>query len=205
MLHGRANAVPVSANIAYHSGSEQKNPTFFLHIDRYIIFLHYICKSDIYNVENNMAAKTTTQDDKNKNTSIAIDAQTSNRLKEFCDKNNITKKDFIVLALDYFDRTKVNIRSNDVLDLKAEIQSMKEAYAQEIEHLSKKMDNVQTAIGTTALTGVAQLIQQQQQSINAQLKEQQETTIQLIEHNQSETQKAIEELKPKKKWWQIGK
>lgn len=173
----------------------------------YIVFIIIFANNPLY--ESYMAMKNPDNKEQkskeNKNTSIAIDVPTLKRLDEFCRTNNMTKKDFIVLALDYFDRTKVNIRSNDVLDLKAEIQSMKEAYAQEIEHLSKKMDNVQTAIGTTALTGVAQLIQQQQQSINAQLKEQQEATIQLIEQNQSETQKAIEELKPKKKWWQIGK
>lgn len=154
-----------------------------------------------------MATKTnpSATKDKNKNTSIAIDSDINKRLTAFCAENNITKKDFITLALDYFDRTKVNIHSNDIFDLRAEIQALKEEHSKEIDHLSKKMDTVQNAIGTTALTGMAQLIQQQQQSINAQLKEQQETTLTLIEQNQEQTQRAIEELKPKekKRWWQF--
>jgi len=52
---------------------------------------------------------------KTKNSTLAIDFDISNRLDVFCKRNNITKKDFIVLALDYFDRTGVDIYSNDMV------------------------------------------------------------------------------------------
>lgn len=53
---------------------------------------------------------------KTKNSTIAIDLNTSNRLDIFCKSKNITKKDFITLSLDYFDRTGVDIHSNDIVN-----------------------------------------------------------------------------------------
>jgi len=55
------------------------------------------------------------QTKKIKNSTLAIDQNISNRLDLFCKKNAITKKDFIALALDYFDRTGVDIYSNDMV------------------------------------------------------------------------------------------
>lgn len=60
-------------------------------------------------------AKEIKQTKKTKNSTLAIDLDISNRLDFFCKKNNITKKDFIALALDYFDRTGVDIHSNDIV------------------------------------------------------------------------------------------
>lgn len=60
-------------------------------------------------------AKEVKQTQKTKNSTLAIDIDISNRLDFFCKKNNITKKDFIGLALDYFDRTGVDIHSNDMV------------------------------------------------------------------------------------------
>jgi len=55
------------------------------------------------------------QTKKIKNSTLAIDQNISNRLDLFCKKNGITKKDFIALSLDYFDRTGVDIHSNDMV------------------------------------------------------------------------------------------
>lgn len=52
---------------------------------------------------------------KQKNSTLAIDSETSNRLDFFCKKNNITKKEFIELSLNYFERTGVDIHSNDMI------------------------------------------------------------------------------------------
>lgn len=60
-------------------------------------------------------AKEVKQTQKTKNSTLAIDIDISNRLDFFCKRNNITKKDFIGLALDYFDRTGVDIHSNDMV------------------------------------------------------------------------------------------
>lgn len=50
-----------------------------------------------------------------KNSTLAIDAETSARLDIFCKKYAITKKDFVSIALDYFDRTGVSPYSQDVV------------------------------------------------------------------------------------------
>lgn len=50
-----------------------------------------------------------------KNSTLAIDSDTSLRLDIFCKKYTITKKEFISLSLDYFERTGVNPYSQDVV------------------------------------------------------------------------------------------
>lgn len=45
---------------------------------------------------------------------VKIDKSTGEKLDVYCKRNELTKKDFISLALDYFERTGVDIRSNDV-------------------------------------------------------------------------------------------
>jgi len=52
--------------------------------------------------------------EKVKNSTLAIDIETSSKLDIFCKKHEITKKDFISLSLDYFNRTGIDPQSNDV-------------------------------------------------------------------------------------------
>ena len=56
-----------------------------------------------------------------KNSTLAIDQDTSSKLDIFCKKYNITKKDFIAISLDYFDRTGIDPQSNDVVNNMQEI------------------------------------------------------------------------------------
>ena len=56
-----------------------------------------------------------------KNSTLAIDQDTSSKLELFCKKHNITKKDFITISLDYFDRTGIDPQSNDVVNNMQEI------------------------------------------------------------------------------------
>ena len=58
---------------------------------------------------------------KAKNSTLAIDQDTSLKLDLFCKKYNITKKDFITISLDYFDRTGIDPQSNDVVNNLSEI------------------------------------------------------------------------------------
>ena len=109
---------------------------------------------------------------KTKNSTLAIDAETSERLNLFCHKNGITKKDFIELALTYFENTGIDIHSNDVftdmIEIKDKIDSI----------LKIQVDSA------VKLTGIQQK--------TALLSEVQENTTKLIES---------QELKGKKKWW----
>lgn len=52
-----------------------------------------------------MAKTTTNSTKKQTNTTVAIDPQTTERLNAFCLKCDITKKDFISMSLDFFDKT----------------------------------------------------------------------------------------------------
>jgi hypothetical protein len=54
--------------------------------------------------------------EKQKNSTLAIDVETSLRLDVFTRKHQITKKDFIKQALDYFERTNIDPAS-DVVDI----------------------------------------------------------------------------------------
>ena len=59
--------------------------------------------------------------EKPKNSTLAIDQNTSSKLDLFCKKYNITKKDFVTISLDYFDRTGIDPQSNDVVNNLSEI------------------------------------------------------------------------------------
>jgi hypothetical protein len=54
--------------------------------------------------------------EKVKNSTLAIDLETSSKLDTFCKKHEITKKDFISISLDYFSRTGIDPQSNDVVN-----------------------------------------------------------------------------------------
>lgn len=45
-------------------------------------------------------------------TTISISGETSERLELYCKANGILRKDFVSLALDYFERTGFDLKSN---------------------------------------------------------------------------------------------
>lgn len=104
-----------------------------------------------------MAKKETTK----KNSTLAISPDISEKLDFFCKKNNITKKDFISLSLSYFERTGVDLKSNDI--------------SNNISFLNDKLDSILKLQADTAikLTGI-------QQTTNI-LSEVKEDTTKLIE------------------------
>ena len=110
--------------------------------------------------------------EKAKSSTLAIDAETSARLDIFCRKYAITKKDFISLSLDYFDRTGIDPHSNDVLN--------------DMHEINEKLNTLVQlqADAAVKLTGL-------QQTTN-QITAQQESATKLLEAN---TEK-------KRHWWQ---
>lgn len=89
---------------------------------------------------------------KPKNSTLAIDAEASEKLDFFCRKNGITKKDFITLALGYFERTGVDINSNDIVTDLHQINSKMDAIMKFQADATLKLTNIQQA--TNILTEV---------------------------------------------------
>jgi len=118
--------------------------------------------------------------EKPKNSTLAIDAETSLRLDIFSRKNEITKKDFIKLALDYFERTGINPTSDAVP--RTELDEIREA----LQNISQDMRDTKSLQADTALklTAMGQNI--------ASVSNMQENTVKLLE-NQKEK---------KHHWWQ---
>lgn len=106
---------------------------------------------------------------------VKIDNETDIKLNLFCKKQGITKKDFISLALDYFERTGVDIRSNEV--------------AQDLNEIKDSINALVKlqADAAVKLTGI-------QQTTNV-LTQQQESTTKMLE---ASTQK-------KRSWFGFGK
>lgn len=49
-----------------------------------------------------------------KNTTIAIPLEVSERIEKYCRYHGILKKDFVALCIDYFERTEVDLRENEL-------------------------------------------------------------------------------------------
>jgi hypothetical protein len=103
--------------------------------------------------------------EKAKNSTLAIDIETSSRLDIFCRKHEITKKDFISLSLDYFDRTGIDPKSNDVGNNLQEIN-------EKLENLFKLQ--VDAAVKLTGLQQTTNLITEQQENTTKILEEHKE-------------------------------
>lgn len=73
---------------------------------------------------------------------VKTDKETAERLAMFCKKNDITQKSFISLALDYFERTGIDIHSNDA---QQDFSEIKEGL--------KNLYNLQTTM-TATLAGI---------------------------------------------------
>lgn len=49
-----------------------------------------------------------------KNTTIAIPSEISERIDKYCRYHGILKKDFVSLCIDYFERTEIDLRENEI-------------------------------------------------------------------------------------------
>lgn len=108
--------------------------------------------------------KETKQSQKTKNSTLAIDLDISNRLDFFCKKNNITKKDFIALALAYFDRTGVDIHSNDIVTDLSDMNEKMDALIKFQADVSLKLSTIQqtTNILSEVKEDTSKLIEQKE-------------------------------------------
>lgn len=104
------------------------------------------------------------QNNKQKNSTLAIDSETSNRLDIYCQKAGITKKDFVTMALDYFERTGIDPNTNDVQNYMEEINDKLNSIVQLQADAAVKLTGIQerTSLLNQSQENTARLIEQSQ-------------------------------------------
>ena len=130
---------------------------------------------------------------KEKQKSILIDASVHTRLTAFCAKNNILIKDFIPLALDYFDKTGIDIRS----DIKAEVEEGIKS------RLDKQDENTKAL--KEELSELRRLVGEQQGKVNQNVIDVLKGVVNSIQEQQAGQRKLLERTRPTKTtghlWW----
>lgn len=130
---------------------------------------------------------------KEKQKSILIDASVHTRLTAFCSKNNILIKDFIPLALDYFDKTGIDIRS----DVKADVEEGIKA------RLDKQDENAKAL--KEELSELRKLVGEQQGQVNQNVIDVLKGVVSSIQEQQAGQRKLLERTRPTKTtghlWW----
>ena len=151
--------------------------------------LHYI----IIDILESMK-KTTT----NKNSTIAIDHETSKRLEKYCNIYGLSKKEYSAASLDYFELTEVNLLEFEIRSKNEEFELLNKKLDDKFELLSQQNENTRTDNTLvkkqnetifTAMQSIAEAMQQ--------IKTTQEEANRLL--LESTTKPIVE---PKKKWWQ---
>ena len=130
---------------------------------------------------------------KEKQKSMLIDASVHQRLSAFCGKNNLLIKDFVPLALDYFEKTGIDIRS----DVKAEVE-------EGIKSRLDKQDENSKAI-REELAELRRMVGDTQQQTNQNVINVLQTVVSSVQEQQAGQRKLLERTKPKKVvghlWW----
>jgi hypothetical protein len=130
---------------------------------------------------------------KEKQKSILIDASVHTRLTAFCSKNNILIKDFIPLALDYFDKTGIDIRSDVKADVEEGIKS----------RLDKQDENAKAL--KEELSELRKLVGEQQGKVNQNVIDVLKGVVNSIQEQQAGQRKLLERTRPTKTtghlWW----
>lgn len=130
---------------------------------------------------------------KEKQKSILIDASVHTRLTAFCSKNNILIKDFIPLALDYFDKTGIDIRSDVKADVEEGIKS----------RLDKQDENAKAL--KEELSELRKLVGEQQGQVNQNVIDVLKGVVSSIQEQQAGQRKLLERTRPTKTtghlWW----
>lgn len=130
---------------------------------------------------------------KEKQKSILIDASVHTRLTAFCSKNNILIKDFIPLALDYFEKTGIDIRSDVKADVEEGIKSRLDKQDENAKALAEELKELRKLVGDT------------QQKTNQNVINVLQSVVDSVHEQQVGQRKLLERTTPKKKvghlWW----
>ena len=130
---------------------------------------------------------------KEKQKSMLIDASVHQRLSAFCGKNNLLIKDFVPLALDYFEKTGIDIRSDVKAEVEEGIKSRLDQQAENDKAIRVELQELRRMVGET------------QQQTNQNVINVLQSVVNSVQEQQAGQRKLLERTKPKKVvghlWW----
>lgn len=125
------------------------------------------------------------------NSTIAIDEQTKKKLLNLCDSLEMTQKDFLASAVDYFQRTGIDPRTDEMAKSNQEIADQLKIISAQIQ--SNREDTQLAKRQNETLFGLVKGVNEGLQAVISKQDEQQQAT-QLI----------LQQTKKKRHWWQRG-
>lgn len=93
-----------------------------------------------------MSKNTTSSPKKTPNTTVAIDPQTTDRLNTFCQKYGITKKDYISMSLDFFEKTGLSPEDVDKVIFQRVMEKQMEVFQDKLNTLDQRTEQSNTII-----------------------------------------------------------
>lgn len=139
---------------------------------------------------------------KTSNSSIAVDIETTLRLEAYTKRLGITKKEYIAISLDYFERTGIDPRSNDTQTEWDKLKELivtthKEQMDAQQKGFKQQSEKTDTEIKLLADMAIRQDVFQQQQKHQTLLLESAE------QRAEQEEQEKAEAKAKKKSWWKF--
>lgn len=128
---------------------------------------------------------------KKSNSTVAISQETAIRLDLFCKKSDITKKDFISLSLDFFEKTGLTPKdAEQVIVLKKRVEDVSKI-EEDISAINSKFESTNVAIANMQGLITGDMIANMQRMFESAMAD--------------NNTRLIEEIKPRKKRWIFGK
>ena len=151
-----------------------------------------------------MAKTTNTTPKRQPNTTVAIDAETTARLNSFCSKLEITKKDFIMLALDFFEQTGLTPQDTDKVLSTRTIEKQMADLGNRLAAIDQRTEQSNTIISNVHGAVMGQMGISMQKILEQMILEHEAANQILLEA--AEIKQQTEELQTKvqskkKKWW----
>lgn len=153
-----------------------------------------------------MAKTTTTTTKKQGNTTVAIDPETTERLNSFCQKLDITKKDFISMSLDFFEKTGLTPDDVDKVIFQRVMEKQMEAFSERMNVIDQRTEQSNTIISNVHGMVMGQVGQTMKNLLEDIVRER-EASNQLLLEVRDERERIEELNQPKKKkgWFRRNK
>lgn len=153
-----------------------------------------------------MSKNTSTSTKKQSNTTVAIDPQTTDRLNTFCQRLDITKKDFISMSLDFFEKTGLTPNDIDKVMFDRVMEKQMEVFQDKLNTLDQRTEQSNTIISNVHGIVMGQVGQTMKNLLEDIVRER-EASNQLLLEVRDERERIEELNKPKKKkgWFRRNK
>lgn len=145
---------------------------------------------------------------KTPNTTVAIDAETTLRLNSFCQRLNITKKDFIMLALDFFEQTGLTPSDIDKVISSRSIEKQMEMMSNRLNAIDQRTEQSNTIISNVQGMVMGQVGSSIKDMLEAMIIEREAANQLLLEvHQERQKNEELQQITTtkKKRWWRKNK